>query len=347
MTNKKILTLISLLLVSFLLVGCNGGVTPPITLDKLVGSWHHYYIIKGEKQYWEPGTTEFRGDLTGSETILNFETLNLEKRDFTWETDDGELTIIYTDNAEEIDASYDIDGHELTLEGVDDGIAYSEISVRFTGERDQAILGSWIFATSWEEEEDAHLYYGIETTNNADGTGVHWEEVEKEPGVYTISEFDFTWSTADNYIIYFSESAIPELGIVRTYSVKDNALTTDVQFEQQTGYRNTLENDTAMIGHWKNSSRIWGGVAGEARDFEITMNADATGTFREGDDVRNVVWNTTDDVLFIQQPGEDELGLGYMMHYLFEDGNLMFTFEWIDHDKDMVIEVIDVFESIE
>jgi len=29
MTNKKILTLISLLLVSFLLVGCNGGVTPP------------------------------------------------------------------------------------------------------------------------------------------------------------------------------------------------------------------------------------------------------------------------------------------------------------------------------
>ena len=323
---------------------CDGGVDKQD--QELVGSWHHYVIIKGGENHWEPGTTEFKTDGTGTETVLNMATVETEKREFTWETDDGKVTIIYKDNDEEIDAFYHIDSHELTFAGIDEGITYSEISVRFTGEKGQALVGSWIFATSWEKEEEEHLYYGIKTTNNADGTGSHWEEVEKEPGVYTISEYDFTWSTADNYIIYLSESAIPELGIVRTYSIKDNALTTDVKFEEHTGYRNTEENDTALIGHWKHSSRIWDGVALEARDFEITLNADATGTFREGDDLREVIWHTTDDVLFIQEDMEDALGLGYMMHYLFESGNLEFTFKWIDRDKGTEAEVIDVFEPV-
>jgi len=54
----------------------------PMTLDELVGSWHHLHSIKGEEQCWEPSTTEFRGDCTGSKTIMNFETLKLEKKRF-------------------------------------------------------------------------------------------------------------------------------------------------------------------------------------------------------------------------------------------------------------------------
>ena len=298
----------------------------------LVGVWHRIYMTIDGVQYGLPSVVFLNDD--GSGTGDGFDEPEQEEPGhniFNWETDDNIMTITDENDSTVWSGGYTFSEEENVIQFNYslDGKTYVEKYVRYTGEKDAALVGDWALV---ELKIDGERQMTLEKVSfAASGAGVDYlvEDLEDTTDVETSN---FTWTTTGNYLIVISEG--DQCAMVVQYSISDGELTgtsygKDGTSETHTFVKDVDEHDPDGVGAWTADS--WK-ISGEiplipVPQTTLVLGADGSGSWTTvtlyGTSIDNFTWTTNKGYVFIYR--EDDPDIAWVQTYEITGNTMVLT----------------------
>lgn len=201
---------------------------------------------------------------------------------------------------------------------------------------------------------------------NADGTGstlmIDMDPEEGESLTFKVNEEeigepeDFEWIISPSgKLIVITESM---MSFVIDSEISEPVMTLSgimgpmagIAEMEQTYVRHSDENDTQIVGIWNKTDELVNGTStGETFEVTVTMMADGTMNYEDGDDSGEGTWNTNTTYLLIHAMEEAPEGMVQVMEYTVSDTEMRVTVRMADDTAEIpsFVEITEVFTRAE
>jgi len=298
----------------------------------LVGVWHRIYMTIDGVQYGLPSVVYLNDD--GSGTGDGFDEPEQEEPEhnvFNWETDGNLMTVTNEADSTIWSGGYTLseDNNVVKFNYTSDRHSYQEVYVKYTGEKDAALIGDWALVELNSDGERQLMLEKVLFAANGTGTDYLVEDLEDTTDVETSN---FTWTTTGNYLIVISEG--DQYAMVVQYSVSNDELTgtsygMDGTTETYTFVKDVGERAAAGIGTWVASS--WK-INGETPlipvpQTTLVLDDDGSGSWTTvtlyGTFTDNFTWTTNKGYVFIYR--EDDPDIAWVQTYEITENIMVLT----------------------
>ncbi|MBC8492128.1 MAG: hypothetical protein H8D42_06165 [Candidatus Marinimicrobia bacterium] len=297
----------------------------------LVGIWHRIYMTINGVQYGLPSVVYLNDD--GSGTGDGFDELEQEEPEhnvFSWKTY-GNIMIVTDENDSIIwSGGYTLleDNNVVQFNYTSGGHDYQEMYVKYTGEKDAALIGDWALVELKSDGERQLMLEKVTFVANGSGEDYLVEDLEDTTDVETSN---FNWTTTGSYLIVISEG--DQYAMVIKYSVSEDVLTgtsygMEGTTETYTFVKDVGEHDPAGIGTWIASSWKINGVE-TPMIFQATLvlNTDWSGSWTTvtlyGTFTDNFTWTTNNGYVFIYLVDDTEIA--WVQSYEITENTMVLT----------------------
>jgi hypothetical protein len=282
----------------------------------LVGIWHRIYMTIDGVQYGLPSVVFLNEDGTGTGDGFDDPEQEVPGHNvFTWETDKNVMTITDENDSTVWSGGYTFSEEENVIQFNYslNGKTYVEKYVRYTGEKDAALIGDWVLVELQSNGERQLTLEKLTFAANGDGENYLVEDLEDSTDVETGI---FNWMTTGQYLIVISEGN--QYAMVVRYSVSDDELTgtsygKDGTIETYTFVKDVGDNDAAGEGTWVASSwKINGEIPLIAvPQSTLVLDADGSGSWTTvtlyGTSIDNFTWTTNKGYAFIYRENDPDI----------------------------------------
>jgi hypothetical protein len=297
----------------------------------LVATWHSFSSEIDGVTHGFDYTAIMNDDGTGT-TIGYDDADEVEVYQFIW-TANGTSTSIYEEDGTTLQwtASYTIEEDVVTFTQTSgDDIGRINEMVKYTGENDAGLVGTWAPYGYYEDDVFKTTY--LLTTLNADATGsdLVWDDENEEMETET-----YSWSTTGRYII---SSLDPETGeqvfpaTVYSYGLTESNNTVTIDFyDDETNIflefvKVTGDLSSELVGLWDATSRTVDNV--DDTDFAgsvtVTLDDDGTGDSTFDNETVDYDWSSNANYLIIELDFMNGPAIAYS--YTIADNELTLTF---------------------
>ncbi len=280
----------------------------------MVGIWHRIYMTIDGVQYGLPSVVFLNEDGTG--TGDGFDDPEQEAPGhnvFNWDTDDNIMTVTDEDDSTIWSGDYTFSEEENVIQFNYslDGETYVEKYVRYTGEKDAALIGDWVLIELQSNGERQLTLEKLTFAANGDGENYLVEDLEDSTDVETGI---FNWMTTGQYLIVISDG--DQYAMVVQYNVGDDELTgtsygMDDTTETYTFVKDVGEHDPAGEGTWELD--YWK-INGETTLIPVppttlVLDEDGSGSWTTVmlDGTYNFTWTTNNGYVFIYREGDPDI----------------------------------------
>lgn len=296
----------------------------------LIGVWYRYTMTEDGVKYGFPALLKMQEGGAGSiESIDSTDQEDPDYNTFIWTTNGGAITITDENDSTVWSGSFTLSENDniVTFIYSQDGRSVEEVYVKYSGEKDAAMVGTWILVdTRIGTEEPINIE---RVAFNQDGSAMdYWiEDLEESTDVEHTA---MTWNSNSNYLAVFSgDNTMP---MVVRYSIVDDVFTgTDYnnsgEMEVFTFVKDAGNIDPDAVGTWILTSAKIGGYENPITGLEITLDLkdDNTGVWTvtiplAGTDSSIFNWKTNSGYVFIYD--EETPLIAWVQEYTISDNTL-------------------------
>ena len=274
----------------------------------MVGVWYRFSMIEDGVQYGFPALVKLLDD--GNGTVESIDSTDQEEPNFdsfVWTTDGATITITDENDSTVWSGSYTLSDNNAVVRFMysSNGHSFDEIYVKYSGEKDPDLVGTWVMVDSQIGLEKPLTVQRI--VFNQDGNAIDYRIDDLEES-QDVSIDPLTWNTSGNYLIVFDEG--DHIPMVIQYLITDGVFTgtfynDDGITEEFTFVKDAGDIDPDGVGFWSLSSVTIDGYSNPIVGLQIALDLidDGTGiwaiTTLAGSESYTFNWKTNSGYVFI------------------------------------------------
>jgi len=276
--------------------------------EDLVGVWYRFSVIEDGVQYGFPALIKLQDN--GNGTIEGRDEPDQEEPyydSFAWATDGARITITDENDSTIWSGSFTLSDNNTVVHFTysSEGHSYEEIYVKYIGEKDPDLIGTWIMVDSQIGTEEPLTVERIVFTPDGNAVDYRIDDLEESQDV---NIDPLTWNSSGNYLVVFGEGE--QIPMVIQYSINEGVLTgmiynEDGLCEEFTFVKDAGEIDPDGVGTWLLSSVTIDGFLNPIFGLQITLDLNSNGagtwaiTTLAGSESYTFNWKTNSGYVFI------------------------------------------------
>ncbi len=298
--------------------------------EGLVGVWYRFSMIEDGVQRGLPALIQLQNN--GNGTIEGRDEPDQEalySDSFIWATDGSTITITDENDSTVWSGSFTLSENNTIVHFtyISEGHSYDEMYVKYTGEKDPDLIGTWIMVDSQVGTEEPLTVQRIVFSPDGNAVDYRIDDLEESQDV---NIDPLTWNSSGNYLVMFDEDE--QIPMVIQYSITDGVFSgsfynEDGLTEEFTFVKDGGEIDQEAIGSWTLTAVTIAGspISTTLLQINLDLNNDMSGTWEmsstfSGSDTTSFNWNTNSGYMFIYD--EDTPLIAWVQEYTISDNIL-------------------------
>ena len=296
----------------------------------LIGVWYRFTMVEDGVSYGLPALVKLLDN--GNGTVESIDSTDQEEPNFdsfVWTTDGAAITITDENDSTVWSGSFTLSDNNNVVRFTysSDGHSYDEIYVKYSGEKDPDLVGTWIMVDSQIGLEKPLTIQRIVFNQDGSATDYRIDDLEESTDI----EVDLlTWNSNSHYLAVFDEG--DHMPLVIQYTITNGVFAgmyydEDGEFEEFTFVLDAGDMDPDGMGSWTLSSVTVDGFLNPIIGLQINLdlNDDGSGLWTmitlAGTESFSFNWKTNGGYVFIYR--DDMPLIAWVQEYTISGNTMM------------------------